>query len=38
MVYDKNTKNKSFINQWRYLQSEDIDNNIFMLKLEGESG
>lgn len=32
-MYDKNTKNKSFVDMWRCLQDQGIENNNFMLKL-----
>lgn len=36
MIY-KETKNKSFINMWRYLQDKGVENNSFMLELHDES-
>ena len=36
-MINKNTQNKSFINMWRYLQTEEVENNIFMLTLNDES-
>ena len=32
MYYSMKTTNKSFINMWRYLQRENIENNLFMLQ------
>lgn len=32
MYYSLKTKNKSFINMWRYLQRHNIENNLFMLE------
>lgn len=32
MYYSMKTTNKSFINMWRYLQRENVENNLFMLQ------
>ena len=32
-MINKNTKNKSFISAWHYLQDQGVENNSFMLAL-----
>ena len=36
-MFNTKTKNESFISMWHKLQDEDIENNIFMLRLNDES-
>ena len=36
MIYNTKTKNKSFIVTWRYFQDHDVDDPIFMLRLNNK--
>jgi len=37
MYYSMKTTNKSFINMWRYLQRENVENNLFMLQTHSKN-